>query len=353
VQDDNGMVETKEANLCDHVLALKKGDTIQRFTGLDPQLSRVQELVSFTRSKHLWLSITRTWGRGGGSLQKLCNAIVDKLHTAGTQHNTVKCTCVRERDEVYRYPFIYADDTTYYEFFIKYKSAGSFQYYIFRASKCPETMEGIANLRHLIYLDTLTMDICKERIVPSLMIVAPNTLISILGFLLPNQGSYKKERSRINFDKKLTVTSNPYDPRHGGTEKTVDGKKAKAITLIKNGVLVNLPLDREESKKAGQRYIPNTFCREVKGGVVSLEAMIQKANNAFFIHELHGETGDDGSFSGLVKNGFLVKDGKFAGRLCDMPVTFNIFDVFKHITDISSERVALGKLNFPYICFKI
>ncbi len=356
VQYENNTFESKDVDHSEYSLAVKGIQKNLRFTSTVPFSRLKTDVVSFSRCRLPWLVKTRRWGGPfqNAGLEDLCSAIVSAVNESGVKCFMVKCTRSREQKETSNYPVKHLDDTEYYEFVVGYQSPFSFHYYHFQTPYYPQRVGEIANLEYMIQLDALDLPIYTGQVTAPSIILAPDAQIDPLMFLLRNKGNYQRKRKRTYFDKKLTVSSNPYNPNHAGISKTVDGKKARTVTMIKNGVLLHLPLNREESKKAGQPYIPNAFgAFEVKGGDTPLETIIRDSRDALFIYELRGEVGDDGGYSGIIKNGFILRDGKFTGRLLNAPVFFNVFDIYNRIEDLSAERVSMGYFLAPYIKFRI
>ncbi len=314
------------------------------------------ELFSFSSLKLPWIILYRNEHSKNKvvNLDALCNSIVSTLHESGAESCSIKCAHFQERTESYNYPIIHTDSNEYYDFSVEYQNLGIFHYYHFKTPFCPRSINEIANLRYLIYLDSLDLPVHTDTVGASSMILAPNALSDSLYYLLWNKGNYQKKRKRKYYDTKFSFSSNPYNMHHAGIEKMIDGKKSRAVTLVRNGVLLHLPLNKEESKKAGQRYIPNTFKGfEVKSGSMPLETMIQKSENTLLIYELRGSVGDDGSYSGVVKNGFIIRNGVFTERLYNAPIFFNIPYIYNHIDILSLESVSFGYLLAPYIKFDI
>jgi hypothetical protein len=355
VENDNGFILNKEVKHGNYILLVEQNNERKKYVSAMPIPETFSDEIKTSHTKYLWINVNLGSNQKNElGMENICDDIVKELIKSNTTNIQVKCSSFIRTTENIAYPFRIISSTKYYEFFVKYQCHNSSHYYSFKTTKRPRSIDDIANLRYLIYLDTLDLDDCKGEISPISMIMAPNAIINTLDFLLFNRGNYKKKRKRRYFDKKLTIISNPHNPLHSGTEKTVDGKRAKAVTLVKGGVLLHLPLNFEESKKAGQKYIRNSFeSLEVPGGKKTLNEIMKNSNNTLFIYELRGEIGDDGNYSGIIKNGFLIKDGIFVSRLCNRPVNFNIFNIYNHIEYLSCERVSLGTFLFPYIRFRL
>ncbi|MDR0321344.1 MAG: hypothetical protein LBI28_07555 [Treponema sp.] len=351
-QYGNDAFETKYVDYSDFSFVAEGKRKNIRFTGNVPFSRTGSKILSFSKFKLPWLQYCTGDQNQNERIDDLCRSIVSAINESGAECIMVKCTQFWEQKESFNYPVKQIDDTLDYDFFINYKSCGSSHYYNFKTPSYPRLVSEIANLQYMLQLDTIDLPVRADKVTASSMILSPDALTNTLSFLLWNKSNYQKKRKRKYFDSKLTFSSDPYNPRHAGTEKTVDGKKARVVTLIKDGVLRHLPLNREESKKAGQKYIPNAFrAFELKGGAMPLEAMLKNTQDALFIYELRGDIGDDGSYSGIIKNGLILRNGKFTERLLNAQVYFNIFDIYNNIEDISSEQVSLGNFLAPYIKF--
>lgn len=59
----------------------------------------------------------------------------------------------------------------------------------------------------------------------------------------------------------------------------------------------------------------------------------------------------NGDFSGVVKNGFLIEDGKISNAITETMISGNLFEMFKNIKDVSKELVCEGWGVTPYMSF--
>jgi hypothetical protein len=361
IQNDNGSVEVKNVDRSEYRLITKIKLKKSHIISSVPFSLLKMEGVSFSAFKLPWLAVKRQNSEknleqignkefANHLINSLCNDILAELDRADTKYNTITCAYILEQQEIYNYPVKKIDISSYYDFFLKYQVRGFFHYYNFQSSLQPKSISDIANLQYLIYLDSLDLDIKDGKASVTFIILAPNVLYDILDFLLWNKNNDYKKKNRQYFDTKLTITSNPYDFRHARASKTVNGQKSRKVTLVKNGVLLHLPLDRERSKHIKQKYIPNAFdCLELQGGNTPIKEMIKNSDDTLFIYDLRGEIGDDGSYSGIIKNGFIIRKGEFTKRLINTHIFFNIFELFTKLETVSSELVSMGSCIFPYI----
>ncbi|ULQ60274.1 hypothetical protein K7I13_02885 [Brucepastera parasyntrophica] len=188
-------------------------------------------------------------------------------------------------------------------------------------------------------------------------ILAPNALNNIIGFLLSNFSHAESlktwDLNKKYFDEKLTIISNPSDNRHVLFDQIVNkGIAPEEVFIIENGILKNYLLDENDSDTLHIPYLNNSFThREVQQGFSSLDDMVASCSESILIIEMHGEFDPTGSFSGIIKQGYFIKDGKIHYSLTNVTISLNVFDIFNAIIDISKETVSFGTKIFPYIKF--
>ena len=94
----------------------------------------------------------------------------------------------------------------------------------------------------------------------------------------------------------------------------------------------------------------------VAKGKTSLEEMIKDIKEGIIIDQVLGLGQGNvlsGAFSNNVQLGFKIKHGKVAGRIKNVMISGNAFDVLKDIVAVGSEaRWVSGQYCFPHLYVK-
>jgi len=175
-------------------------------------------------------------------------------------------------------------------------------------------------------------------------------------------GAYVLDGTSVWLDKigeqvtseKLSVRLDPHDERIvRGETLTFDGFKSEAYDVIENGVLKNYMIDYYISEKTGYKKASNLGNDMIiKAGDVSYQDMIKNIKKGILIDGFSGGyPAVNGDFSGVVKNGFLIEDGKISNAITETMISGNLFEMFKNIKDVSKELVCEGWGVTPYMSF--
>ena len=62
-----------------------------------------------------------------------------------------------------------------------------------------------------------------------------------------------------------------------------------------------------------------------------------------------GQPSNNGDFSGVAKNSFLVEDGEIKGAVNETMINGNLAELINHVVSISKETVADGTCVLPYL----
>ncbi len=138
-----------------------------------------------------------------------------------------------------------------------------------------------------------------------------------------------------------------------GERITADGYKAENYDIIKDGILESFSLSEYAARKTGLKRAKSTSgCVKVASGKKSLEEIIGGIENGILVCRFSGgEPANNGDFSGVAKNSFLIKDGRIANPLSETMISGNIASMLKCIRGISSESVNYGTCIMPYAAF--
>ncbi|MFN4245440.1 MAG: TldD/PmbA family protein [Brevinematia bacterium] len=208
------------------------------------------------------------------------------------------------------------------------------------------------------------------------VIFAPSslyTLIEILGVSLNGENVYKgispikdKVGEKV-FSESFSLVDSPHlDWAIGSQPFDDEGVITNHKEIISNGVLKSFITDLRTSYLQNQVSTGNGFRSYsslpkpdfsnivVHSGDMSLREMISSIDRGLIVYNLLGGGQSNinaGEFSVNVEKGFLIEKGKIVGRVKDVMVFGNVFDLFKNIVYISKEVKTEFNAVLPYIMF--
>lgn len=152
----------------------------------------------------------------------------------------------------------------------------------------------------------------------------------------------------------LTVSVSPLDSRIVCGERITDeGYVSENYDLIKNGVLKSFMLSLYTANKTGNSRAKNSDgAFVIEGGDVSYDDIIKNTKRGIIIGRFSGgQPNDNGDFSGVAKNSFLVEDGKITKALSETMISGNLASLLMNVISISKETVCDGSSVLPSIAF--
>ena len=168
------------------------------------------------------------------------------------------------------------------------------------------------------------------------------------------------------FDEKLTVRDDgTLDGKLGSAPYDDEGIPHRRNTLIDHGVLKNFLYDLKTATQSGVQptgngaralfnppgIAPTNFL--IEPGHESLEAMISGIDEGLLVEDLLGIGQGNtlsGAFSNPVALAFKIEKGEIAGRVKDVSIAGNAYDLLKNIAAVSQEtRWVYNTLCAPYI----
>jgi PmbA protein len=153
----------------------------------------------------------------------------------------------------------------------------------------------------------------------------------------------------------LTMRAAPLHPGIiAGERFTPDGYESQDTDIICNGELKSFALSLYGSRKTGKpRALNSSFDSiEVAAGDTPLEDIIKGVDRGVLLNRFSGASpGPSGDISGVAKNSFLIENGAVTDALKETMISFNIVDVLKNISAISSQRCFNGHNILPWCCF--
>jgi PmbA protein len=168
------------------------------------------------------------------------------------------------------------------------------------------------------------------------------------------------------FDGKLTVMDDgTLDGRPGSAPYDDEGIPRRCNTLIDHGVLKGFLYDLKTAAQAGAESTGNGT-RElfsppdispsnlvVAAGGSSLDDMIADIDEGLLVEDLLGlgqGNIQSGAFSNPVALAFKIEKGEIVGRVKDVSIAGNIYELLKDVAAISKEqRWVMNSLYAPYM----
>ncbi len=138
-----------------------------------------------------------------------------------------------------------------------------------------------------------------------------------------------------------------------GENITSDGYKSQDYCIINKGVLESFCLTEYASRKTGLKRSPSTSsCIEVTAGERSFDEIVASIDKGILVCRFSGgEPANNGDFSGVAKNSFLIENGKVTKPLTETMISGNIAAMLKNVYAISKETVCDGSSVLPYAAF--
>ncbi len=139
-----------------------------------------------------------------------------------------------------------------------------------------------------------------------------------------------------------------------GENITADGYKSYDYCVINKGILENFCLTQYASRKTGLKRAPSTSsCIEVEAGEKSFDEIVAGIDKGILVCRFSGgEPANNGDFSGVAKNSFLIENGKVTMPLTETMISGNIASMLKCVYGISKETVCDGSSVLPYAAFE-
>jgi PmbA protein len=238
-------------------------------------------------------------------------------------------------------------------------------------------IERLRQAENLVSLDNLNQTVGKTTV-----ILAPSSLgLLIIPLLLGLNGKnvalgvspLANKLNEVAFDSRFSLLDNPHTPnRTGSTSFDDEGVPTKPNRFINQGLIQSFYYDL---KSAGETHIPssghgqrqpeNTRLGQpiasvhnltVEAGTNSLTTMLEDVKEGLLVESVLGMGQTNimaGTFSNSVGLAYKIKDGEIVGRVKDVSVAGNAYQLLKqHLNSISSEReTVIGNWLLPYMRF--
>ncbi len=134
--------------------------------------------------------------------------------------------------------------------------------------------------------------------------------------------------------------------------------------IIENGVLKKFLYNTYTANKAGTKSTGNAYGSTssppsvattnfvIRPGRSSLDGLVSEMKQGVMISRFSGNVNSiNGDFSGVVKGGWLIKNGELEHPVKEVMVAGNVFDCLRNLTGLSKERKVIGASILPYMRF--
>lgn len=164
-------------------------------------------------------------------------------------------------------------------------------------------------------------------------------------------------------DSSLTVEDNGLLPGElGSSAFDREGMPHTPLTIIEEGKLISYMYNTYAAEKEKRQTTghasggtsrvpgigPTNFT--IKEGRVPKEELIKAVNRGILVTRFSGFPNPvTGEFSGVVKGGWLIKNGELAAPLCETMIQGNIYDLLHKIFAISMERRKIMNFLLPWV----
>ncbi len=143
-----------------------------------------------------------------------------------------------------------------------------------------------------------------------------------------------------------------------------EGVPHRKNIVIEKGVLKTFLYSTYTAKKAGTKSTGNASGSTssppsvavtnfvVRPGKSSLDGLLSEIKQGILISRFSGNVNPvNGDFSGVVKGGWLVRNGQRVHPVKEVMVAGNVFDCLNNLTGLSKERKVIGSSILPYMLF--
>jgi PmbA protein len=189
------------------------------------------------------------------------------------------------------------------------------------------------------------------------VILAPSAVSDLVGWLLGQLGSgaliskssvYEQSVGEMVAAPALSIRS--YFDAPGHVPYTGDGFLANPLNVVVQGKLITLLPDLYGSRKTGLAHTASTSGWRVDPGTDNKDDLIASVKNGALVNRLAmGSPAANGDFSGVIKNSFVIRDGKIGAALADSMVNGNMSKMLLDISGVSAEHLDYGGEDYPWL----
>ena len=172
--------------------------------------------------------------------------------------------------------------------------------------------------------------------------------------LIAGSSPWLNELGKSVADSRINVSYDPLDPRVVcGARVTADGHLTRPHDIIRGGALTGWALSQYGAKKTGRERAGNVSGNLIVGtGDKTVEEMAAGIERGLMMNRFSGGMpAQNGDFSGIAKNSFLIRDGKIAEPVSETMVSGNLLDMLKNVAALGGEAVCDGHGAIPWAAF--
>ena len=172
--------------------------------------------------------------------------------------------------------------------------------------------------------------------------------------LIEGTSIWKDKLGQQVADDRLTLSVIPRDERIVCGERiTADGYQSENFDVIKDGILESFCLSEYAARKTGNARSKSTSgCVAVKPGKQSFDELIAGIDRGILVCRFSGgEPANNGDFSGVAKNSFMIENGTITGPVSETMISGNMAEMLNNVRGFSAETVCDGSSVLPYAAF--
>ena len=194
------------------------------------------------------------------------------------------------------------------------------------------------------------------------VIITPECLGDFVGYLdgvymgdyamITGNSPWKDSMGKSVVSRLVSIRSEPNGPRiEAGYPYTGDGFRAENCSIIEAGVLRNFTLGLYGSNKTGKPRCPSGGgAIVVEPGETLLDDMIKDVKHGILLARFSGGSpSDNGDFSGVAKNSYLIEKGKIVRPVGETMLAGNVAALFSSVRAVSKESADYGSAILPWV----
>jgi PmbA protein len=168
------------------------------------------------------------------------------------------------------------------------------------------------------------------------------------------------------FDEKLTLWDDPTIPTRTSSSRYDDeGVPCRRKALIERGTcgsylldlrtaaLLGMPSTGNGAREIFTAPAPEPSCLVMKGGDTPVDDIVAKMGRGLLVEDVLGlGQGNEmsGAFSNTVGLAYLIEGGEIVGRVKDVSIAGNVYDLLRQVEAVSAETIWVdGNTRMPYI----
>jgi PmbA protein len=189
------------------------------------------------------------------------------------------------------------------------------------------------------------------------VVLTPQAVGDLLTWLLGQLGDtqliagsslYRQQVGQAIASPRLGLRSRPDGP--GTSPVSADAHVAAAVTVIDGGRLCTLLPSLYGARKTGLPHVPVADGWAMDAGDTPRDRLADGLSRGAWVGRLSmGMPASNGDFSGVIKNSFLVQDGRIGDALTETMITGNVAQMLRDIVAVSAERLDTGETCLPWL----